>query len=127
MSPRIVHGLRLSASVCLALLVAFWLHLDNPYWAATSAGIVCQPHLGASLRKGQFRAIGTVIGATFLLVLTAAAPQSRASLLLGLALWIAACGLDASILANFAGYAAALAGYTGAIVFTTSVTDPGNI
>ena len=127
MSPRILHGLRLSASVCLALLVSFWLHLDNPYWAATSASIVCQPHLGASLRKGQFRAIGTVIGASFIVVLVAAAPQSRAGLLFGLALWIAGCGFVASILANFASYAAALAGYTAAVVFAKAVTDPGNV
>ena len=50
-SPPLLFGLRLWASVCLALYVAFWLKLDNPVWADTSAAIVCQPHLGASLRK----------------------------------------------------------------------------
>ena len=40
-------GLRLWASVCLALFVAFWLELDNPFWAGASAAIVCQPQLGA--------------------------------------------------------------------------------
>jgi hypothetical protein len=49
------------ASVCLALFVAFWLELDNPFWAGTSAAIVCYPRLGASLRKGWFRMIGTVM------------------------------------------------------------------
>ena len=63
-SPALVFGLRLWASVCLALFVAFWLELDNPFWAGTSAAIVCQPQLGASLRKGWFRMIGTVVGAT---------------------------------------------------------------
>jgi Fusaric acid resistance protein family len=48
------------ASVSLALYVAFWLELDNPYWAGTSAAIVCQPHLGASLRKGWFRMIAAI-------------------------------------------------------------------
>jgi len=52
--PPLLFGLRLWASVCLALYVAFWLELDNAYWAGTSAAIVCQPHLGASLRKGWF-------------------------------------------------------------------------
>ena len=51
-APSLLFGLRLWASVSLALYVAFWLELDNPYWAGTSAAIVCQPHLGASLRKG---------------------------------------------------------------------------
>ncbi|MBV8319786.1 MAG: FUSC family protein, partial [Hyphomicrobiales bacterium] len=39
--PPLLFGLRLWASVCLALYVAFWLELDNAYWAGTSAAIVC--------------------------------------------------------------------------------------
>ena len=53
--PALLFGLRLWASVCLALYVTYWLELDNPYWAGTTAAIVCQPHLGASLRKGWFQ------------------------------------------------------------------------
>jgi Fusaric acid resistance protein family len=41
--PPLLFGLRLWASVSLALYVAFWLELDNPVWAGTSAAIVCQP------------------------------------------------------------------------------------
>src|SRR5258705_8526017 len=62
--PALLFGLRLWAAACLALFVAFWLELDNPFWAGTSAAIVCQLQLGASLRKGWFRMIGTVVGAT---------------------------------------------------------------
>ena len=40
--PPLLFGVRLWASVCLALYVAFWLQLDNPFWAGTSAAIVCQ-------------------------------------------------------------------------------------
>jgi len=57
--PPMLFGLRLWASVCLALYVAFWLELDNASWAGTSAALVCQPLLGASLRKGWFRMIFT--------------------------------------------------------------------
>jgi uncharacterized membrane protein YccC len=122
-----LFGLRLAASVCLALLIAFWLQLDNPYWAGTSAGIVAQPALGASLRKGRFRAIGTVIGGVSIVVLTAVFPQNHLALLCGLAVWGAACGFFATILPNFGGYAAALAGYTTAIVFGDLVADPQNV
>ena len=83
--PPLLFGLRLWASVCLALYVAFWLELDNAYWAGTSAAIVCQPHLGASLRKGWFRMIGTLIGAIAIIVLTACFPQDRAAFMVGLA------------------------------------------
>jgi uncharacterized membrane protein YccC len=40
--PPPLFGLRLWASVCLALYVAFWLELDNAYWAGASAAVVCQ-------------------------------------------------------------------------------------
>jgi fusaric acid resistance family protein len=60
--PPLLFGLRLWAAVCLALYVAFWLQLDTAYWAGTTAALVCQPSLGASLRKGWFRMIGTFIG-----------------------------------------------------------------
>jgi uncharacterized membrane protein YccC len=114
--PPLLFGLRLWASVSLALYVAFWLELDNPVWAGTSAAIVCQPHLGASLRKGWYRMIGTLVGAVAIVVLTACFPQDRVLFLSGLALWGGASALAATLLRNFAAYAAALAGYTAAIV-----------
>ena len=76
-APAILFGIRLWASVCLALFVAFWLELDNPSWAATTAAIVCQPQLGASLRKASFRMLGTVVGAVAIVILTACFPQNR--------------------------------------------------
>jgi uncharacterized membrane protein YccC len=114
--PPLLFGLRLWASVCLALYVAFWLELDNASWAGTSAAIVCQPHLGASLRKGWFRMIGTLVGAVAIVALTACFPQDRAAFLVGLALWGAACALVATLLRNFAAYAAGLAGFTAAVI-----------
>src|SRR5947208_16194749 len=84
-SPPLLFGLRLWASVSLALYVAFWLQLDNPYWAGTSAAIVCQPQLGASLRKGWFRMVGTLIGAVISVVLVASFPHDRILFLAGLA------------------------------------------
>jgi uncharacterized membrane protein YccC len=114
--PPLLFGLRLWASVSLALYVAFWLELSEPFWAGTSAAIVCQPHLGASLRKGWFRLIGTLIGAVAIVVLTACFAQDRVLFLGALALWGGASALAATLLRNFAAYAAALAGYTAAIV-----------
>src|SRR6266702_4708853 len=91
--PPLLFAIRLWASVCLALLIAFWLGLDNPYWAGGTAAIVCQPQLGASLRKGWFRMIGTLVGATAIVVLTACFPQDRVAFLGGLALWSEACAI----------------------------------
>src|SRR5262245_10908944 len=123
--PPLLFGVRLWASVCLALYVAFWLELDNAYWAGTSAAIVCQPQLGASLRQGWFRMIGTLVGAVAIVVLTACFPQERAPFLIGLALWGAACAFAATLLHNFAAYAAALAGYTAAIIASDQLGATG--
>ena len=104
------------ASVCLALYVAYWLQLDNAFWAGTSAAIVCQTRLGASLRKGWFRMVGTIVGAVFIVVLTACLPQQRTAFLLILALWVGACALMATLLHNCSSYAAALAGVTAMVI-----------
>jgi len=123
--PPLLFGLRLWASVCLALYVAFWLELDNPFWAGTTAAIMCQPHLGASLRKGWYRMIGTLIGAVAIVVLSALFPQARAPFLLGLALWAAVCALVSTLLHNFAAYSAALSGYTAVIVASDDLGATG--
>ena len=120
-------GLRLWASVSLALFLAYWLQLDNPFWAGTSAGIVAQPSLGASLRKANFRLIGTVLGAVMIVLLMAAFPQSRVGFILALAVWCSLCGFAATVLQNFASYAAALAGYTAVIIAADAISDPTGV
>jgi uncharacterized membrane protein YccC len=115
-TPALLFGLRLWASVCLAFWVAFELELSEPSWAATTAALLCQPVLGASLRKASFRMIGTVIGAIGIVVLAALFRQDRVGFLVGLAVWCAVSAFIATLLRNFAAYGAALAGYTAAIL-----------
>jgi uncharacterized membrane protein YccC len=124
-APALLYGVRLWAAVCLALFVAFWLELDNPFWAGTSAAIVCQLQLGASLRKGWFRMIGTLIGAATIVVLTACFPQDRIAFLFLLALWCGLCAFAATAFRNFASYSAALAGYTAAIIAADNLGATG--
>src|SRR5215472_3935963 len=125
--PPLLFGLRLWASVCLALYVAFWLELDNPSWAGTTAALVCQPQLGASLRKGWYRLIGTIVGATMIVVLTALFPQRRVGFFLSLALWGAGCAFAATVLRNFATYGAAVAGITAAIIAGDQLGEVGGL
>ena len=115
-TPAILFGLRLWASVCLSFYVAFALELSEPSWAGTTAALVCQPVLGASLRKAAFRMVGTVVGAVGIVVIAALFRQDRAGFLIGLALWCAASAFVATLLTNFAAYAAALSGFTAAIL-----------
>jgi uncharacterized membrane protein YccC len=115
-TPALLFSLRLWASVCLTYYVTFALQLSDPTWAVTTAAIVCTPVLGASLRKAFFRMIGTVLGAIGIVIIAALARQDRIGFLVGLALWCAVSAFIATLLRNFAAYAAALAGYTAAIL-----------
>ena len=116
LAPKVLFSLRVWIAVCLALYIAFWLELDRAYWAGVSAAIVCQPSVGASLRKGASRMIGTVVGAMAVVALTACFAQDRVSFLLALALWSGACAFSATLLRDAASYGAALAGFTAVIV-----------
>lgn len=116
LAPASLHGVRLWASVCLALYIAFCLELDNPFWAGITAAIVCRPQLGASLRKGWFRLVGTLTGAVAIVTLTACFPQDRVAFLLGLALWMAACAMASTLLRNIPFDAALVPAVTAGIV-----------
>ena len=122
--PRLLFGLRLASSVSLAAFITYALELPNPFWAATTAAIVCQPNLGAALQKGRFRALGTTVGALALVFLLGLFPQERVALLLCLALWCGLCGGAVVLLRNSAAYAAGLSGITAAILFADSLADP---
>jgi uncharacterized membrane protein YccC len=126
-APALLFGLRLWAAVCLALYIAFWLELDSPSWAGTTAAIVCQPSLGASLRKGWFRMVGTPAGGVAIVVLTACFPQDRTMFLISLALWAAACAFASTLLQNYAAYAAALSGYTALIIASDQLGATGGL
>ena len=126
-TPAFLFGVRLWASVCLALFIAFKLELSDAYWAGMSAAAVCQPRLGASLRKGYFRMVGTIVGAVAIVVLSGLFPQQRLWFLLGLAAWGAACGFTSRLLPNFASYAAALAGYTATVIAADELGITGGV
>ena len=112
----LLHGLRTAAAVSIALGLAFYLQLDNAYWAGTTAAIVCQPVLGSSLRKALFRTCGTLVGGLAAVLIWSAFPQDRIGFCLGLAGWCGLCGFLGHRLTFFAAYGAQLAGYTAAIV-----------
>ncbi|QPF86418.1 FUSC family protein [Bradyrhizobium genosp. L] len=121
------YGVQLWLSVCAALFVAFWLQLDQPYWAGTSAAVSCLPQLGAGLRKGWFRALGTLVGAVVSLVLAAFLAQDRILFLTALAAWGGICAFVTTLLSNHAAYSAGLAGYTVAIIAGGALGSVGGV
>ena len=122
-----LYGIRLATAVSLALFIAFYLQLDSPSWAGTSAAIVCQPIVGSSLQKGVFRMVGTAVGAIAAVLLTAVFPQDRAGFLFAMLVWASLCSFVSTLLRNFAAYAAMLAGYTLIIIASTSIPAPEQV
>ncbi len=125
--PAILYGVRVAASASMALYVAFFLQLDEPSWAGVTAVIVAQPVLGAALRKGMFRLIGTLAGAAAAVALVVLFPQSRVGFFLGLALWDGLCGYAATALRNFAAYGGVIAGFTAAVVALDAIHTPDQV
>jgi uncharacterized membrane protein YccC len=125
--PAVYYGTRIAASVSIALYASFFLQLDQPQWAGLTAIIVAQPVLGAALRKGVFRLIGTVAGAAAAVLLVILFPQSRTGFFLGLALWGALCGYAATALRNFAAYGGVIAGFTTAVIALDAINAPGQV
>jgi hypothetical protein len=61
--PIPLHVGAITALACwLAAVLAFALHLDDPWWAVISAWIVANPERHALLEKAANRILGTVIG-----------------------------------------------------------------
>lgn len=121
------YGMQLWLAVCAALYIAFWLQLDQPSWAGTSAAVSCLPQLGAGLRKGWFRVLGTLVGAAMSLVLAASLAQDRILFLVALTAWGGICAFATTLLSNSAAYGAGLSGYTVAIIAGGALGGVGGV
>ena len=110
-----------------ALFIAFFLQLDQPYWAGMSVWILAQATPGMTLSRSLYRILGTVIGTTMGVVLISLFSQTPELFILALALWIGACTVVSNLLRNFRAYAFVLAGYTAAIVSFAAYSAPNSV
>lgn len=108
----------------LAIWLAMWLQLEKPTTTLVTVAIVMHPQSGMVLAKSFFRAIGTLAGSLFALLLVAMFPQQRELFLGTLALWVALCAGGATLYRNFMAYGFVLAGYSAAIVVLPAIANP---
>jgi uncharacterized membrane protein YccC len=123
----LAFALRCCAACVLALYLAFFLQLDEPYWAGLAVWMVAQPTPGMAISKSIYRVIGTVVGCAMAVVLIAFFAQTPELFILALALWIGACTVASNLLRNFRAYGAVLAGYTAAIISLGTIDDPNQV
>jgi uncharacterized membrane protein YccC len=120
-------ALKVWIAVVVALCAAFWLQLEAASSAAVCIGILAFPTRGQALEKAGFRFLATVIGAAVSIVLVGAFSQTRDLLLLAFAAWVGLCVYAAYVSDGNRAYAAALSGYTVAIVAIQEIDAPHHL
>ncbi|MBB5374056.1 FUSC family protein [Acidocella aromatica] len=124
---EVVFALKTFFGAMAALYLAFWLGLDDPYWAMATAFIVAQPLTGAMRSKAVYRGIGTLVGGTMAVILVPNMVNAPLLLSLGLACWIGLCLYISLLDRSPRAYAFMLAGYTAGIIGFPSVMTPGMV
>ena len=120
----LIFSLKTFGAALLALFIAFWFGLDEPYWALLTVFIVAQPDSGLVLAKGFFRLLGTAAGVLMTVALVFTLAQYGELFTASLAAWIGFCSFAARAARNFAAYSFQLAGYTVAIVGIPTALNP---
>jgi len=114
--PQWRYALRNGIAMCLALTVAYYLNLDEPYWAMTSAAVVSFPTVGGVISKSLGRVAGSLLGATAALLLAGYTLNDPWLFLLSMSAWLGLCTWACAHFTNNVAYAFQLAGYTAAII-----------
>lgn len=110
------YALRNTIAMCLALTFAYYLNLDEPYWAMTSAAVVSFPTVGGVISKSLGRIAGSLLGATAALIIAGHTLNEPWLFLFSMAAWIGFCTWACAHFTNNAAYAFQLSGYTAAII-----------
>lgn len=85
------YALRNTIAMCLALTFAYYLNLDEPYWAMTSAAVVSFPTVGGVISKSLGRVAGSLLGATAALIIAGHTLNEPWLFLLSMSVWIGFC------------------------------------
>ncbi|WP_338331630.1 FUSC family protein [Acetobacter sp. LMG 32666] len=120
-------ALRTTAAALIALVIALWMELDDPQWAAMTVWIVAQGSRGESLSKARWRLVGTAIGVVMSITLISAFNQTAWLFFPALSIWLGLCCGLATLVRNFRSYALVLAGYTTAIIAIGAIPHPENV
>jgi len=126
-ADELIFALKTFAGAMLALYLAFWLGLENPYWSMATAYIVAQPLTGAMRSKALYRFLGTFIGGTAAVVMVPNLVNAPVLLSLAMAGWIGLCLYLSLLDRTPRAYLFMLAGYTAGIIGIPSVANPGMI
>jgi uncharacterized membrane protein YccC len=120
-------AVRIWLAVIVALYVGFWLELEAASSAAVTVAILALPSRGQVMGKAAFRLMATVVGVSASIAIVGLFAQSGALLVGVFAAWLAICVYAVGLLDGNRAYAAALSGYTVAIIAVQQIDDPQHI
>lgn len=123
----VVFSLKTFAAAALALFIAFYCDLPNPYWAMAAVYIVAHPLSGALTSKAIYRLLGTAIGGMATVVMLPQLITSPELTTLGLAAWLGACLFVSLLDRSPRAYVFMLAGYTATLIAFPIVDTPENV
>ncbi|GEM_PF-1117164 len=126
-AENLSFALRTCISVAIALYLAFWLRLDNAYWAFINLAILIQPMPGFLVVRGVARLLGTAVAGVTSIVLIALFAQSYMLFSIALIVWVGAMVFMASLFRNNMSYGFVLAGYVTTIVAVRAMADPNTV
>ncbi|WP_420232990.1 FUSC family protein [Pseudomonas sp. ABY48] len=115
------------AAAMLAYYVSLRIGLANPYWAIVTVYIVSQTSAGASLSRGVYRFVGTLVGAAATVAIIPNFVNDPIVCSVVLACWIGLCLYFSLLDRTPRAYAFVLAGYTTSLIGFPSVLDPGTV
>ncbi|WP_423416326.1 FUSC family protein [Hyphomicrobium sp. B1] len=122
-----IFSFKTTIAALLALLIALWLPLPNPYWSIATVYIASNPLSGATRSKAIFRVIGTLLGASAAIAMVPNLVNTPILLIIALGLWSAGCLYIAMLDRTPRSYIFMLAGYTAALIGFPTVDVPGTI
>lgn len=126
-AENISFAVRCCISVAVALYLAFWLQLDNAYWAFINTAILIQPLPGFLVVRAFARLLGTFVAGVVSIALIALFAQSYFMFSAALVGWISLMVFCASLFRNNLSYGFVLAGYVTAIVGVRAMSDPSAV
>lgn len=123
-APVIVHMMKLTVAVLLAMGVTLRLDFAKPTTAMLTVVIVMHQRSGLVLAKSFYRFLGSVVGVVVSVILAALFTQEAVLFIVAGACWLALCTAGSAVFRNFQSYAFVLAGYTLVIVGLPAALQP---
>lgn len=122
-----LFSLKAFVAAMLALYIALYFGLSNPYWAMATVYFVSNPLTGATHSKATYRVVGTVLGAAAAVITVPQLVNMPIAMLAAIALWIALMVYLSALHRSPRSYVFLLAAYTLPIVALPTVTHPADI